>query len=338
MASNPLKVVDISEINGHAASEMLEAAKTQGFLFLKGHSFTELEIETIFDLSKTFFSLPYAYKSRHAIDYSNHGYTGYGVENLDPGKLQVGDPKEAMNIGSINFITGKSNKPLPDWFEKDPERCQIIESFMKKLYATSLRLLKLLAISLEIEDEEGVKGCDWFESRYNPTSSSGSILRLLHYPSVNINDPDLKVRAGAHTDYGSMTLLFQQPEQEGLEIYSTESKSWKAVPYCPSESDKEGAPIIMNIGDLLSYWTAGLLKSTIHRVKIPDSCQEKDRYSVVFFSHPNDETTLCPVPSPHIRAIKGRGANASDDLLTAKEHLARRLAASYGWSSREKSG
>ncbi|KAF3985847.1 hypothetical protein FT663_05001 [Candidozyma haemuli var. vulneris] len=334
MSTNPLEIIDISEVNTDSADRLLEAARTQGFLFIKGHSFTAKEIASVFELSEEFFKLPFEYKSKYAIDMHNHGYTGYGVETLDPEKSAVGDPKEALNIGSMNFESGKSSKVLPDWFDEAPERRKLIEDTAKKLYDTKMRLLKLLAIGLKIESEDGKDGSEWFESRFEPTSESGTILRFLHYPSVSSTSPEVKIRAGAHTDYGAMTLLFQQPNQEGLQIYSPMSKQWESVPYVPAPDGGEGAPIVVNIGDLLSYWTAGYLKSTIHRVQFPEGSQFKDRYSVVFFSHPNDATALDPVPSPLLRSLKSRGAFAASEVITAKEHLQRRLAASYGWDKK----
>lgn len=334
MSTNPLEIIDISSLDFESANKLLDAAKTQGFLFIKGHSFTPEEIASVFDLSEDFFKLPFDYKSKYAIDKYNHGYTGYGVETLDPEKLAVGDPKEALNIGSMDFTLGKSSKVLPDWFDEQPLRRELIEKTAKKLYDTKMRLLKLLAIALKIESEDGKDGSEWFESRFEPDSASGTILRFLHYPSVSSTSPEVKIRAGAHTDYGAMTLLFQQPNQEGLQIYSPVSKKWESVPYVPSTGENEGAPIVVNIGDLLSYWTAGYLKSTIHRVQFPEGTQTKDRYSVVFFSHPNDATPLDPVPSPLLRSLKSRGAFAALEVITAQEHLQRRLVASYGWDKK----
>lgn len=95
----------------------------------------------------------------------------------------------------------------------------------------------------------------------------------------------------------------------------------------------EAPPIVVNIADQLSFWTAGILKSTIHRVRFPPKVQEsgQSRYSIVFFSHPNDETLLEPVPSAMVRRIKDRGANSAELAITAREHLNKRLAATYGW-------
>lgn len=103
----------------------------------------------------------------------------------------------------------------------------------------------------------------------------------------------------------------------------------------------------MNIGDLLSYWTNGLLKSTVHRVIFPPEEQQqtqdqaqnnKDRYSIVFFCHPVDDTELIPVPSELVakrRQLDHVGPDPEDKALTAREYLAGRLAATYGFKKEE---
>lgn len=188
------------------------------------------------------------------------------------------------------------------------------------------------------------------------------------------------MRAGAHSDYGSISLLFQRPGQPGLEILTPEG-TWVPVAVEPDqaqsqsqqqEKEEEGSdypfpPILVNIGDLLSYWTDGLLKSTIHRVIFPapsDSewtSDEKaqDRYSVVYFCHPVDNTELVPVPSEivarHREECKRRGGRAGDSgkvgrgggagalefgkkALTASEYLMLRLGATYGIGKKAEEG
>ncbi|EEQ36688.1 hypothetical protein EJF18_10836 [Clavispora lusitaniae] len=337
IANNPLKIVDISQINDSTAKDILDAATSQGFLFVEGHGFSAEEVADLFKMSKEFFELPEEYKSKFPIDTTNNGYTNYGGENLDPSSQKKGDPKEAYNFSEIDFTTCETKRPLPDWFTQDPKRAQLVKKMIGDLYKLSNKVLTLLAIGLKIEDTEGTPGSEWFTSRYRPDKASGTTFRFLHYPGQKSLSPEAVIRAGAHTDYGSATLLFQQENQEGLEIYSPVSKKWEAVPYVPPNSEKfpgEAAPIVINIADQLSYWTGGLLKSTIHRVKFPPKVQEtgQDRYSIVFFSHPNDETLLEPVPSDMIRSIQGRGANNAEKVVTAKEHLDKRLAATYNWS------
>lgn len=149
---------------------------------------------------------------------------------------------------------------------------------------------------------------------------------------------------------------------------------WAGVPVCPGlesesvgklasgrglgegrgESERDGTPpVVVNIGDLLSYWTDGLLKSTMHRVVFPGhqegqqgQGQGQDRYSIVFFSHPVNSTQLTPVPSAivaaHRKAREDAAAAAGSDAgldgaglepgtITASQHLKARLLATYGF-------
>jgi len=182
------------------------------------------------------------------------------------------------------------------------------------------------------------------------------------YPSLpasalESHSPTTDIRAGAHTDYGSITLLFRLPGQPGLEVQDSDG-DWVAVPVEPeggttqpllsiSESVSH-LPILVNIGDLLSYWTNGLLRSTMHRVIFPVSSSDAagagststERYSIAYFCHPLDEAKLEAVPSPIVRKVAAEESKGSDGLalgnglervvMTAKEHLMSRLEATYG--------
>ena len=168
---------------------------------------------------------------------------------------------------------------------------------------------------------------------------------MLHYPALPADtdlEAEVDIRAGAHSDYGSVTLLFQRPSQPGLEIL-TPSSTWAPVPVIPAgyETSTTFPPILVNIADLLSYWTNGLLKSTVHRVIFPKDARKggEDRYSIVYFGHPANETELEPVPSKRVSDRKisddekvGYGGGVSNEkTLTAGQHLQKRLDATYGF-------
>ena len=120
----------------------------------------------------------------------------------------------------------------------------------------------------------------------------------------------------------------------------------------PEKEKKKFPPILVNIGDLLSYWTSGLLKSTVHRVVFPHGRDQQhgtadDRYSMVYFCHPLHSAELVPVPSKLVEEHRQQmgigkdgnadgaagGGDAEGKVLTAQEHLASRLAATYGGSA-----
>jgi isopenicillin N synthase-like dioxygenase len=158
------------------------------------------------------------------------------------------------------------------------------------------------------------------------------------------------VRAGAHSDYGSMTLLFRLRGQAGLEILGRDGKSWSPVPVVPPGTEEDPAPpVLLNIGDLLAYWTGGLLRSTVHRVVfaggrsngeegkgglsggsggVEGESDTEPRYSIAFFFHPWGGAELGVVPSQRVREFAERGdakaegnPYAERKVLTADEHL-----------------
>lgn len=165
---------------------------------------------------------------------------------------------------------------------------------------------------------------------------SGTVLRVLFYPPLSQPSAAAETRAAAHSDYGSLTLLFRLRGQPGLEVRGPNGGPWMPVPVCPPGTEADaGPPVLVNIGDLLSYWTNGLLRSTLHRVVLPAGAEA--RYSIAFFCHPAGATRLEAVPSDRVRAYKKpeMGVGEDEDLrresvvMTADEHLQMRLKETY---------
>lgn len=231
-----------------------------------------------------------------------------------------------MNFGEFT-ASGEPQQPITPTLSP---HISTIANFSSLCAALSRRLLRLFAQALKISPSAG--GTEYFTSSHTSTNGpSGSIMRLLFYPASPPDyNPTSDLRAGAHSDYGSITLLFQHKDETGLEILSPQG-GWSPVPVVPEA-------ICVNIGDLLSYWTGGLLRSTVHRVVVPTDengeLSKSERYSMAYFCHPVDSTPLEAIPSEIVRARGERGANDSErEVLTAAEHLKSRLAATYGWKS-----
>ncbi|CAJ2508177.1 Uu.00g093630.m01.CDS01 [Anthostomella pinea] len=329
------------------------AAVEYGFIYIKnsGRDISVEQIENAFNLSRTLFSSPLEDKQRCKIEKNNRGWSGMHTETLDPETQRVGDFKEGFNFGP--FAGSKATQPIPASIE--PHQAELA-AFRFACHSLCRKLLLLFGIGL------GVSPPDFFSTAHAPEKPSGSILRFLYYPppsSTPTARPDQDVRAGAHSDYGSITLLFRLRGQAGLEILKTPSSpsppEWAPVPVCPPGTEADPAsPILVNIGDLLSYWTNGLLRSTVHRVSFAGSDSNSDssstttpnsesstdpRYSLVYFCHPADDTPLSAVPSERVRSFNGgdladadaktKNPYAERKVLTANEHLQMRLRASY---------
>ncbi|KAH6626270.1 hypothetical protein B0J18DRAFT_136387 [Chaetomium sp. MPI-SDFR-AT-0129] len=367
MAAAKIPVIDLSgEDQAEVAKELVEAAIEHGFVYLKntGQDIPVAAIDEAFEMSKKLFDAPLSEKQACTIQKNNRGWSAMNYETLDPANQRVGDFKEAFNFGE--FLSHKAQQPLPPTILPSEPR---ISAFRDLCYHLSLKLTTLLGAGLQVTPPS------FFTTAHlRSQGPSGTILRFLRYPpraaltttttesNGNGNGPEPQtedVRAGAHSDYGSLTLLFRLRGQPGLEILLRDGKTWSAVPVVPPGTENDPAPpVLVNIGDLLSYWTNGLLRSTVHRVVFPASSSpdtsegaasssrggeagngiqgEVDhgtRYSIAYFCHPFGGAELGPVPSERVKGYKGGLAEgnpyAERRVMTADEHLMMRLKASY---------
>ncbi|KAG2196996.1 hypothetical protein INT47_006943 [Mucor saturninus] len=314
MTVETIPIVDFADYKTNpnkVAQDVLQACKSIGFFYMINHDLPQQDIDRAFELSKEYFDLPAQEKRQHLIDDTNHGYSQIYSETLDPENQRQGDHKEGFNFR--NFKDGKPFAPLPTLFEQN---VAFLDKFSNDCHATALQVLEAFAIALEIPAEKG--GKEFFKERHQQEGSA-EILRFLKYPRGGEAEYKEVVRAGAHSDYGSITLLFQK-DVPGLEVQASRT-SWISAPLIP------GA-ITVNVGDQMEIWTGGLLKSTKHRVTFLPEHNHLDRYSIPFFAHPNDSVPLLPVPSALVdQTITAVGSDGH--VLTAHEHLRSRLDATY---------
>ena len=111
-----------------------------------------------------------------------------------------------------------------------------------------------------------------------------SALRALYYPGTKDIIIDKQQRAGAHTDYGSLTILLPQTGTTGLQI--KKKNTWIDVP-APQDC------FVINIGDLMELWTAGRWVSTLHRVVAKPN--QSPRKSLAYFHQPDWEAIIKPI-------------------------------------------
>lgn len=98
---------------------------------------------------------------------------------------------------------------------------------------------------------------DYFREPMNPTTSDSlNQLRFLHYfptERTSADTPTNSFGAGTHTDFGCLTLLFQQEGGNGLEICpGRESHTSGALGDTFFPIAAKTGPIVVNIGDMLS--------------------------------------------------------------------------------------
>lgn len=129
-------------------------------------------------------------------------------------------------------------------------------------------------------------------------------VRLLHYPPHPEEADELQLGAGAHTDFGAITLLLQD-DNSGLQVLDKDNSEWVDVP--PNKD-----AYVVNVGDMLDRWTGGRYKSNLHRVI---NRSKKDRYSVPFFFDGNLDCVLKPLDG------------SAGESITVEKHMKARYAA-----------
>nr|WP_321170109.1 2-oxoglutarate and iron-dependent oxygenase domain-containing protein [Mastigocoleus testarum] len=258
--------------------EIHDACSQVGFIYLQNHGMSEDLIEKVFIQSKSFFDLPLKTKQQFAWsdEFSNQGYVGIERERLNPNR--PGDLKEAFNLVESRNRVNESSIPES---QNTPIHNGYILNFYEACNQLANKVLQALALALELPE-------NFFVDNH---SNRKHTLRLLHYPPLEQKPQIGQIRAGEHSDYGSITLLFQD-SLGGLEVKTSSSGSngdfgkWICAPSIPNT-------VIVNTGDLIQRWTNHVFCSTKHRVIIPDDNRvTQSRYSLAFFCHPNDDTTV----------------------------------------------
>ena len=130
------------------------------------------------------------------------------------------------------------------------------------------------------------------ESHFDRTIDRNiSMMRVLRYPAQTTAPLPGQLRAGAHSDYGSMTILRKELSDKSLQV-KNKAGEWVGVPVVDGT-------FIVNIGDLMQQWTNDEWTSTVHRVVNPplDSPENIDRLSIVFFHQPNYDAVVECLPT-----------------------------------------
>ncbi|KAI1903929.1 hypothetical protein AGOR_G00000470 [Albula goreensis] len=256
--------------------EELKAAFTEvGFVYLKNTGIDQQEVDAVMDISKKFFLLPDEVKKpfcRSSVaNNPNHGWVSSETERLNP--RRAGDLKEAFNTSSLNpDVKWPSQEVIGGFRERQV-------SFFLHCKDLSLRVLRVMALSLDLD-------ADLFLSKHRLIGSegNGSTLRTLYYPPVRAEVvKEGQLRCGEHSDYGTITLVFQSQEG-GLQVLSR-SGEFISAPSIPGT-------VLINIADLMQRWTGDIFISAIHRVLLPPPGDLSTRQSLAFFVQPDDEAVI----------------------------------------------
>ncbi|MEM1343304.1 MAG: 2-oxoglutarate and iron-dependent oxygenase domain-containing protein [Pseudomonadota bacterium] len=313
-------VIDLSAfLDGDAAQRREIAELTDrtcreiGFLCVTGHRVPEAVSARLYALSKEFFRRSEAEKTSVAQPAPEviRGYIGQGKAALATtlGQETPPDLKETFSIGLEPADPNDPYYSAPgsrDHFATNlwPEaptgfRTAWLE-YWAEMERFSAEMMRLFAVALDLEEEHFAPSID----------RHISILSAMFYPDQAVPPVPGQLRAGEHTDFGTMTILKPDTAPGGLQVRTREG-TWEPV-------RAPAGAFVLNIGDMMARWTNDRWVSTLHRVvnPPPDAALGSERLSIGFFHQPNYDALVECLPS-----CNGPEAPARYPPVRAGDHL-----------------
>ena len=290
MSQWQLPVVDVEryrhgglETKTRIAAEVDRGCRQVGFLLLEHHGVARPIIDRVFAVSRAFFDLPLAEKRRyHPRDpVAPRGYHALATRNLAKtlGKKAPPDLREQFFIGPLRaaperyaeFEGAARFYSENIWPAHPADYRPALTEFYSALEVLARDVMRLFATALG-EDER------FFDDKIDHHFSTSPVN---HYPVIEGPPAPGQLRAGAHTDFGSLTILAFDDAPGGLQVQMPDL-TWLDV--APREDQ-----LLVNIGDMMARWTNDRWRSTVHRVVNPPAPPGagRRRMTAGYFLHPN---------------------------------------------------
>ena len=308
LPESPVPIIDISpagdggEALAGVGRAVDEACRNIGFFVIVGHGVPDATIDAVWTAAREFFDLPLAEKRRSPApspDYA-YGYSPIRGETLarSLGDTTPPDLKESLNMGPLD---------LPEVVPAGAEAI-LAEPRWPERPATLRPAWECTSAPCPI----WLPGCwrswpwGWGSRRTTSSRSSrhhSSAMRAINYPHLDARPLPGQLRAGAHTDYGTLSILRFDDAPGGLEVMGPDG--WAAVPMVPGG-------FVVNLGDMMARWTNDRWVSTLHRGGLPPADAEVStrRQSIVFFHNVRWDaevrclpTCLAPGESPRYEPV-----------------------------------
>ena len=288
-----ISVASLVESKGSAldtAAEIGAACREHGFFYVSDHGIPA-ELESRLErLSRDFFKRETAEKLEISMSQGGHAWRGYFPVG---GELTSGKPdlKEGIYFGSELASTDprvRAGLPLhgANLFPEEPSELKAaVLEYIERMTELGHALMRGIALSLGLEEQ-------FFSKNY--TGDPLVLFRTFNYPAPASSEERGLWGVGEHTDYGLLTIL-KQDDCGGLEVKTR--AGWISAPPIPGT-------FVCNIGDMLDRLTAGLYRSTPHRVR---NTAGRDRVSFPFFFDPSFSAEVRPLPISDAERAKSTG-------------------------------
>ncbi|RQP22824.1 isopenicillin N synthase family dioxygenase [Piscinibacter terrae] len=295
-----------------AVQDIRQACLAHGFFYVTGHGLPDALTSRLDTLSRTFFAQPDEAKLRRPMSAGGRAWRGYFRAG---GELTSGRPdwKEGLYLGTelpADHPLVRAGTPLhgPNLWPDAPDGLrETVLAYLEAAAAVCAIVLRGIALSLDLP-------ADYFEQRY--TREPLLLFRIFNYPSRPAPEA-VAWGVGEHTDYGLLTLLYQD-DTGGLEVHTPDG--WVDAPPVPGT-------FVCNLGDMLDRMTRGLYRSTPHRVRL--NVSGRDRISFPLFYDPNFFATPAPIEgldaAADDRATRWDGASVHEFSGTYGDYLLRKV-------------
>ncbi|MER7046982.1 isopenicillin N synthase family dioxygenase [Streptomyces jumonjinensis] len=317
-------VIDLSAATGggraSVAAAIGRACASSGFFVVVGHGVRQRLIDRMYSVTREFFELPGAEKDKVL---SGPGTCGLSYSAGSAAKsMGVDSPPDLCEIFSANLPgdrdaerrRGSGGDCAPwdranVWPETPLGFRPVWLAYMRAMETLSQDLMRLFGLALGL-------GEGFFADRADEPVST--VVANFYYPQAVPPLPG-QMRKGPHSDWGVLTVLHQD-DAGGLQVRQQDG-GWRDVPSVPGS-------FVINIGDMMEFWTGGHWVSTLHRVVNPVEGHTGSRLSIPFFHMPNHDAPIDPVPA--LGRTGGAGApDTPGERMTPGRWYAEKMAATY---------
>lgn len=290
-----LELVDLQSPIDEQARQLSAACETTGFFRIPLSAIDRNIADHAWETARQFFALPEQQKRQ--VEFPQPGYPyGYApfkyetlTKSMDASSPSAPDLKESLSVGpDCAGPVGPASEAeawirSPSLWPDDPAGLRNAwTAYYRALADVAECLMAAMAVALDLP-------ANYFAPMLSQPITS---MRALHYPELtdesilpDAHGPSGSLRAGAHSDYGTLTIL-RTDGVEGLEIQASD-QSWIAVEPQPDT-------FVVNLGDSIAQWTNDRWRSTIHRVALTDTAP---RQSFAFFHMANWDAVIECLPT-----------------------------------------
>ncbi|MEU5580039.1 2OG-Fe(II) oxygenase family protein [Streptomyces huasconensis] len=324
-------VIDISGARSGDIDRRLQVARTiagvcetSGFLAIVGHGVPEDRIRRVYNATREFFALDEAAKTRLLADERDPLMRGFGRKGNLAASNAGADPQALRRLADLSetFTYNRLGEPgapgvpadapsvlrLPNKWPDLPGFREAYLDYYAAMEGLAQELMRLFALALDLPET-------WFDDKIDQHMTN---LTANYYPGQENPPAPGQLRKGVHSDWGSLTILYQDGAPGGLQVRDR-SGEWVDVPAIAGS-------FVINIGDLMAIWTNDRWVSTVHRVvNPPREVAHHERYSLPFFLQPNYSAPIECIPTCTSPDNPPRHAPT-----TSGTYLTGKLSAAYG--------